>query len=119
MPNPVWPASLPQDVLVEGYEETFPELALRTEMDAGPAKVRRRFTAGVRTLNVMSAMTRTQVATLDTFFATTTQGGALQFDWVHPRTGSAAALRFTRPPMTAPEPGGQRWRVELELEVLP
>lgn len=119
MANPVWPASLPQDVLVEGYDEAMPDLALRTEMDAGPAKVRRRFTAGVRTFKVGSAMTRAQVATLDTFFVTTVQGGALSFDWTHPRTQAAATFRFTRPPRTAPEAGGQRWRVELELEIMP
>lgn len=36
---PVWPVTLPQDVLIDGYDEKVPEMTLRTQMDAGPAKV--------------------------------------------------------------------------------
>ena len=41
-----WPATLPQEILAEGYEEGLPDVLVRTKMDAGPDKVRRRATAG-------------------------------------------------------------------------
>ncbi|QLH37711.1 MAG: hypothetical protein HWD60_00095 [Defluviicoccus sp.] len=42
----VWPSSLPQKPLVDGFSETAPNLVVRSPMDVGPAKVRRRATAG-------------------------------------------------------------------------
>ena len=47
MPSAVWPPSLPQGPRLEDLEETPPTLAIRTGMDVGPAKVRRRAVAGV------------------------------------------------------------------------
>jgi hypothetical protein len=44
MTNLVWPAGLPQCPSVGGYQERFTETALRTPMEAGVAKLRRRFT---------------------------------------------------------------------------
>jgi hypothetical protein len=114
-----WPASLPQFVLTEGFEESPPDVLLRTEMDAGPAKVRRRFTAGVRPLKAVIVCSSAQVTTLETFFAAALASGALPFDWVHPRTQAATSFRFVRPPSIAPERGGKYWRVGLDLEVLP
>jgi len=119
MPNPVWPAGLPQDVLTDGFGEQLAEVVLRTQMDAGPAKMRRRFTAGVRVFNVATSLTRTEAATFETFFGTTLLGGALAFDWVHPRTLATVAFRFRKAPTLRPEPGAKLWRAEMELEVLP
>jgi hypothetical protein len=116
---PSWPASLPQHVLVEGYDEAPPDVLLRTEMDAGPAKVRRRFTAGVRELRCAILCDSDQLDDLEEFFRDEIAGGALPFDWVHPRTQDAASFRFVRRFTIAPEPGAKYWRVGLELEILP
>lgn len=113
-----WPVTLPQDVLVQGYAEAFPSTTLRTQMDAGPAKTRRRFTASVRPLRVTMPLTRAQVALLDTFYTDTLEGGALEFTWTHPRTLAAVTLRFVSPPQPVPDSGAW-WRVDLDLEVLP
>ncbi len=74
-----WPASLPAAYLVAGYREQAGTNALRTQMDAGPAKTRRRFTAGVRTLQVRWQMTTRQKGTVDAFYHDTLEGGALAF----------------------------------------
>ena len=116
---PAWPASLPQLVAVEGYEESPPETALRTEMEAGPAKLRRRFTAGVRPLSVLLDLDAAQVETLDGFFVTDLAGGSLRFDWVHPRTQATVELRFLRPPVYRPLGSDAAWRAALHLEILP
>jgi hypothetical protein len=115
----VWPASLPQLVAVEGYEESPPETALRTEMDAGPAKVRRRFTAGVRPITAQLDLDAAQVETLDQFYVTTLAGGALRFDWVDPRNQAAVELRFVRPPVYRPAGSDAAWTAFLQLEVMP
>ena len=119
MANPTWPAGLPELVAVDGYEERPPDTALRTRMDAGPAKVRRRFTAGTRPLSVQLDIDAAQVETLDSFYMAALQGGALAFDWTHPRTQAAATLRFLRPPVYRPRTSDAAWRATLELEILP
>lgn len=44
MPN--WPETLPQSPLLDGWRETPADNTVRTAMEAGPAKVRARGTAG-------------------------------------------------------------------------
>lgn len=84
----VWPGSLPQSPLLSGFTETTPNLVLRTQMDAGPPKQRRRFTAGVRPFTISMLMTADQVDIFDDFFMNTCEGGALSFLFPDPRTGS-------------------------------
>ncbi len=119
MTNPVWPATLPQEPLAQGYAERAPDTVIRTQMEAGPPKVRRRFTAGVRSIECRLRLIPAQVDTLDAFFNTTVAGGALPFDWKHPRTGTAVTFRFVEPPSYAPVARGALWQASLRLEVLP
>lgn len=114
----IWPASLPQVLTVESYREQPPDVVLRTQMDAGPDKVRRRFTAGIRPVQGQIWCTKTQVATLDAFYVTTLLGGSLPFDWQNSRTLTAASLRFRKPPTYEPD-HKDLYRVGLELEILP
>jgi hypothetical protein len=113
-----WPGTLPAKPLDEGYSEDVPNTLVRTEMDAGPAKVRRRFTAGVRKFNVSFILTTAQIATLDTFFVTDTNAGADQFTWDHPRTEVTGSFRFISPPKYS-SAGGTHWKVSFQLEKLP
>lgn len=115
---PTWPASLPQTVMTAGLEERPPDTSLRSQMDAGPAKVRRRFTAGVRVFSATVPLSDTETETLDSFYQTDLQGGALRFDWTHPRTGAAVKFRFVTPPRYAPR-SSKLWLVQLQLEILP
>ena len=114
---PAWPGILPTAPLL-GFRETAPDVGLRTKMDSGPAKLRRRFTAGVRPIEVPLVLDDGQLDALADFFETTTAGGTLRFDFVDPRSGAAVKCRFVGPPdydLIAPT----RWRVTLKLEVLP
>jgi hypothetical protein len=81
--------------------------------------VRRRFTAAPRPLWVMLRMTSAQVELFEAFVREDLQDGALPFGWVHPRTQEPAMLRLTAPYVLAPQGRGLRWRVLLQLEVLP
>lgn len=116
----VWPPSLPQAPLTD-YSETSGALILRTPMDAGPAKLRRR---GQRpdTLSVVYGMTRAQLVALAAFVQDTIKGTA-RFGLPHPRTGATVEVRIV--PGQDGELYGTAygapdfWRVSLTFEVLP
>ena len=112
-----WPAALPDSPLL-GHAEDFPDLVQRTEMDAGPAKLRRRFTDTARLVQFPVLLTDAQAAALESFYVTTLAGGALRFSLRHPRTNAVREFRFTAPPsVTLITPG--RWRAALALELMP
>lgn len=113
-----WPAGLPQRPLADGFTESPVSAVIRTEMDVGPAKMRRRYTAEVRVYNMGLLLTTAQVATLQTFYESTL-AGVDPFDWVDHRTGAAASYRFRSPPSYFEAGAPDYWRTTLDLEVLP
>jgi hypothetical protein len=116
----VWPPTLPQSPMIEGYTESAPEGLLRTQMETGPAKLRRRYTSAPRRFMLRVALTKAQVETLDSFFVNTCALGALDFDWTHPRTGSAVTYRWVSKPGYRPDAGDPNtWYADLDLEVMP
>mgnify|MGYP001455401073 CR=1 FL=1 len=115
---PAWPETLPQSPLIDGFRETPANSSLRTEMEAGPAKLRRRTTAAAATLSLTFIISAAQLAALDAFYADTLQGGTLAFDFTHPVTGETVSCRFRQPPSRGTLNGGY-FRAGVELEVLP
>lgn len=120
MYNYVWPPSLPPMPL-NNYSENTGVLTLRTPMDSGPAKMRRRG-ARADVLNVQYNMSSAQVETLRAFVQDTLRGTS-RFGYVHPRTQQTVEVRIV------PQGDGQMfsiayilpdyWQVSLQLEVLP
>ena len=116
----VWPATLPQ-VVQKGYTETGGVLVLRTSMDAGPAKQRRRG-ARTQTLQVSFLMTTDQVTALKTFVEDTLRGTS-RFGFTHPRTNEVVEVRIV------PQQDGAMYSVQyvapnyytvpITLEILP
>jgi hypothetical protein len=123
MADALWPTNLPPAPTIRDTVETFADVALRTSMDSGPAKLRRRTTAGVAKFTLALFMTRTQIAQLNAFYLETLKGGTLTFEWKHPRTGAAVDMRFLSVPRATPkqtrQAGGELWRVEFDVEVMP
>lgn len=117
MSTPVWPASLPQVLEIQGFSEKLPNVVMRTAMETGPAKRRRRFTAAPTPVKGSLTLTVAQRATLKTFFDSDLQGGALSFDWTHPVTGVTATYAFVSPPELRGDSGFLP--VMLDLELLP
>jgi hypothetical protein len=115
---PQWPATLPPLTEISGFNERPPKNTLRTQMDAGPAKVRRRFTAGERKLGGRMLMDADQIEILDSFHVNDLASGSLKFDGIHPRTGAAAVLRFAAEPDWT-HLSGPYYTVTLQLEILP
>lgn len=115
---PTWPASLPQSPGIDGYAEQVPNVMIASQMDAGPEKRRKRFTAGVRPFHFRILLKRADVATFDTFYVTTLAGGTLTFDWTHPRTGAVATFAFQGQPKYTPR-GYDAWYVDFDAEIRP
>lgn len=107
------------------FAETRQDGALRTPVDAGPPKVRKRFTATSRfisgTLVLTSATAR---GNFDTFYETTTGEGGEVFDYTDPKDNSTVSARFAAPPtyrhLTGNGGSGTTaYEVDVTLEILP
>ncbi len=115
-----WPPELPQSFDAEGFRETPPSLAVRSPMDIGPAKVRRRQTVGPTTFDgQLPPLSYDQANILVWFWQAVCEGGVLSFTWKHPRTQATAKCRFVEPPAMTHFAGAALWRASLKVEVLP
>lgn len=113
-----WPDSLPYRPLVADYAEKRQDGAIRSDMDSGPAKVRRRFTVVVETFAIGLSLSSDQYDTLLDFFSLTLEEGTLAFDWIHPRTEEPKSCRFVGPPtLKAQTPA--RFKISFQMEILP
>jgi len=117
MSIPTWPESLPQFLLMDSYEETAPDVLIKSNMETGPAKVRRRVTAAVRPVKGHQIMTPEQLTEFKTFFNTTIYGGALRFAWTDPTSGESVEMRFVDAPTWSSQDG--YYRVSMNMEILP
>jgi hypothetical protein len=115
---PSWPINLPQVLLVDGYQESPPDTMLITEMDAGPAKRRQRYTAGPRPISGSVILdSKAKLDTFDAFFVTELKGGTLTFTWAD-RNAVTQTYAFMEPPMyDFLEPN--HIRVSMKLEIRP
>ena len=115
-----WPSTLPQQLEQEGFNDVFPEGAIRTEMASGNPYQRTRYTAAIEPFSGMLYLDAAQYQTLKDFWITTLGLGALSFDWVHPITGAAATVQFiaTKPPKITGTKG-TLFAVQVMIEVLP
>ena len=117
---PIWPLSLPQKPRQSGYSESEKSGSLRTKMDKGPDKVRRRFTNSIIPFTLQITATFAQVASFSTFYRQDCNFGATTFTWVHPRTDEAATYRFIGEPVYTPfSLGGLYWNINFKTEIMP
>lgn len=116
---PVWPVTLPDKPLYDGYAEQPPDNRLRTQMDVGPPKQRRRATAGVRKIQCQFRLTKAQTEILDNFYDVICASGSLTFDWTHPRTGAAVVFTFGKTPPSHTVQADDVWLSRVELEIWP
>lgn len=118
-----WPAALPQSAFVQA-SEIRQDATIRSNMDSGAPKLRKRFTAAIRELSIRMILNGTEKAAFDTFYITTISEGALAFDMKDPVDDNTISVRFKQPPLwaliSASGTVAQRlWESTLQLEVLP
>ena len=107
MATPTWPAGIIQAPLRESFSDQGPDLTIASQPDIGPPKVRRRGTAGVRTLSCSVVLLHyAEKQVLEDFYYRTLLSGTQAFTWPHveretggPGAGGTPALfRITAPP---------------------
>lgn len=76
-----WPASLPQFVNVDSYQESFVDNVIRSQMSIG-SKTRLRDTKEIRQFKISITCDGDQRDAFRTFYRDTLAHGSLPFDWV-------------------------------------
>lgn len=114
---PTWPSKFCP--LAGSFQESPPNSTIRSSMDKGPDKIRRRTTANIRPVQFNILISRQDTQELDTFYDVETVGGSLPFDFVHPRTEQIVEARFVNPPQYTDRKAGQKYHCTIELEILP
>jgi len=97
-----WPATLPDKPQQRGWEDKPGDNSLTTQMEVGPVKKRQRNTLFLDEFKVTYILTAAQMATLKTFFETTTSSGVTEFEWDHPITAATLTVIFTSAPVYIP-----------------
>jgi len=112
-----WPTALVgKSPLYTGYGEEPQDQAVRSNMDQGAPKVRRRFSAGTTVMALVYSFSVAELAAFETFYETTLQAGVFKFNFVHPRTGATKDARLEKPYSLAPM-GVDRWKVSMSLRI--
>lgn len=116
----VWPVTLPQSVSWQGYTRRIQDTRLRTPMDAGPPKLRSKYTAHIVEHDLpVVYFTKAQWVLLEAFYVTTLQQGTQTFEWTDPISGATVNYRFKAPPTPGAMLGPDTIPCTLQLEVLP
>lgn len=116
----LWLTSLPQKPDTD-YSETGGVNIIRSPMDSGPAKQRKRGNKP-QVLNMTFTMSDSQVVAFENFVKTTLNGTA-RFGFPHPRLGTVVEARIV------PQSSGDlytigyltpiRYSVKVQMEILP
>jgi len=111
-----WPGTLPQNFQVSGYSESDAINTIRTSMDVGPDKVRKRTTSNIRQVTGDMWLTPAQYTIMRDFYIAH-EYGSLTFTKVDEHSVSRT-WRFVDPPMYSTV-GPENWQVRLKLEEMP
>ena len=112
----LWPSDLPSMPRAAGFGYTEGDNTIRSEMDVGPAKVRRRSTLRIDRYSVSLSLDDDQRVSLYQFRSAILEDGSLSFTWTHPITGMPCECRFVGPIAWARESG--EWVAAFEVEVI-
>jgi len=112
-----WPDTIDEKVLQSGFQQKAVPNTIRSKMEAGLDKIRRRYTTPILNLSVSMFLDFTQYETLETFYNTTLQGGVLSFTFPDPATDDDHEYRFLTPPSYSAA-GGLHYMCTMQWERL-
>jgi hypothetical protein len=95
MTGNTWPETLPVDLLLDGFSKQPQSNVIRTSMDAGPKKTRRRYTARAIKFSGKQIFDAEELAVFEWFYHTVLADGALRFNLADPTGPETAEFRFT------------------------
>jgi hypothetical protein len=114
-----WPVGVPEDVLVESYDESLADNLIETQMEQGPYKTRRRGSARFTPVSITIRMDSEQLETFQEWYYETLIDGSLVFNWRHPRTWADVTMQFRKPSPAIRAVSGEVFDVSMRLEVRP
>lgn len=117
MASIAWPLASTIKALQDGYSEVPGNNTIRFQPDVGPAQLRRRSTSAPSRMSVRYQLSATDASTLSDFYAYTSVGGTLRFNYTHPRLGTTVEARFLEPPQMSSKDLDAV--VSLSLEIMP
>ncbi|MDR2186406.1 MAG: hypothetical protein LBO80_12185 [Treponema sp.] len=112
-----WPDDLPVTLTIAGLRGQYKDPVIRTDMDMGPAKTRRRYTRPPKQYSGTIVVDEAGRQRLEYFYRITTGYGALRFAFANPQTLELREYRFTAPPDESGT-GDGLYAVSLRLEEL-
>jgi len=112
----VWPDYLPVTMLMEGLTVTRQSNIIRTQMDAGPGKTRRRYTASVKRFAGKIILNESQRRHFDEFYRIILADGVLRFNFTDPQTLETGEFRFAQEPVEISVDG--LFEISMSLERL-
>jgi hypothetical protein len=83
----LWPATLPQCPILNGFSEQRQRNAVSFNPDVGPPKLRRRSSTSGVVASIVFHMTINELEIFRTFFVDTLEDGPISFQWQHPLDG--------------------------------
>ena len=89
-----WPEGLPDDLLMEGLSIEPQNNVIRTAMDAGPQKARRRYSARAIRFSGVQRYDLAEMMVFEMFFHTVLADGVLRFNFTDPVTQESGEFRF-------------------------
>jgi len=95
MANITWPELLPATLLIDGLSKQPQSNVIRTTMDAGPQKARRRYTARTIRFGGRQVFDAAELAVFEQFYHVVLADGVLRFNFTDPSTLETGEFRFT------------------------
>lgn len=90
-----WPDTLPKTLLMNGLSAKRNSNVIRTQMDTGVKKARRRYTATTKIFSGKMLLDENQRDELDRFYRVVLADGVFRFNFIDPQTLESAEFRFT------------------------
>lgn len=114
-----WPSGKRFTPLVGTFKESPPDNLIRSSMDKGPEKVRRRTTANIRPISFTLLLSKADTQVLDSFYTDDLYSGADEFTYTHPRTEEVVTARFASTPEYNEQAGSGFYKASISLEIMP
>lgn len=120
MSLPIWPVTLPQKWLKDGYKRANRNRPLVTEMDDGRVVVRKRADRTARREVAAFIMSNEQLEVFEAFYSSGLSEGASRFTMPTPNADRSWSMRTVQIESDQPEitpAGGIYWRVSFPVTV--
>jgi len=116
MANIFWPELLPSGLLAEGFSKQPQSNVIRTTMDSGPKKARRRYTARTVKYSGKQVFDEAELMVFEQFYHNVLADGVLRFNFADPVSGELGEFRFTADYVAAAIEG--HFEVSMQMERL-